>query len=210
MHVVLLGDSILDNAAYTGGQPDVKTQLHSLIDGQARLLAVDGSVTHDVVGQVRDIPDDATHLVLSAGGNDALWHVEVPMAPARSTADALMSLMDVIDDFEQSYKRALASVFTVGLPTVACTIYNGSFVEPEEQRVVSAALRMFNDSIFQAAFDAGIPVIDLRRVCADPGDYANPIEPNSTGGLKIARAIRDVVEAGQWDRSWVWPSGGRR
>ena len=149
MHVVLLGDSILDNAAYTGGQPDV-------------------SVTHDVADQVRDIPHDATHLVLSAGGNDALWHVEVLMAPARSNADALMSLMDVIDEFEQAYEKALASVLAVGLPTVACTIYNGSFVEPEEQRVVSAALRMFNDSIFQAAFDAGIPVIDLRRVCTDP------------------------------------------
>jgi hypothetical protein len=32
-------------------------------------------------------------------------------------------------------------------------------------------------------------VIDLRLVCTEPADYANPIEPSSGGGEKIARAI---------------------
>jgi hypothetical protein len=33
---------------------------------------VDGAVTNDVVGQLADLPADATHLVLSVGGNDLL------------------------------------------------------------------------------------------------------------------------------------------
>jgi hypothetical protein len=46
-HVVLLGDSILDNAAYTGGRPAVIDHLQDLlgIGWKASLLAVDGSVT---------------------------------------------------------------------------------------------------------------------------------------------------------------------
>jgi hypothetical protein len=32
-------------------------------------------------------------------------------------------------------------------------------------------------------------VIDLRFVCSSPEDYANPIEPSSKGGAKIARCI---------------------
>jgi hypothetical protein len=32
-HVVLLGDSIFDNSAYTGGGPDVVTQLRHIIPG---------------------------------------------------------------------------------------------------------------------------------------------------------------------------------
>jgi hypothetical protein len=32
-------------------------------------------------------------------------------------------------------------------------------------------------------------VIDLRLVCTEPADYANPIEPSSRGGEKIAQAI---------------------
>ena len=50
-HIVLLGDSIFDNAAYVGGGPDVIEQLKSILprDWQATLLAVDGSVTTDVI-----------------------------------------------------------------------------------------------------------------------------------------------------------------
>ncbi|HXE56522.1 MAG TPA: hypothetical protein VNK43_00835 [Gemmatimonadales bacterium] len=45
------------------------------------------------------------------------------------------------------------------------------------------------------AFERGLGVVDLRTVCADPADYANPIEPSSVGGAKIARAIAAAVGA---------------
>ncbi len=32
-------------------------------------------------------------------------------------------------------------------------------------------------------------LIDLRLVCSDRADYANPIEPSGPGGMKIATAI---------------------
>jgi hypothetical protein len=55
------------------------------------------------------------------------------------------------------------------------------------------ALVFFNDVILRSAYERGVGVIDLRVVCTEPSDYANPIEPSGTGGLKIARAIlRDV------------------
>ena len=43
-HVVLLGDSTLDNGAYTGGSPDVLATLLPLLPSgwRATLLAVDG------------------------------------------------------------------------------------------------------------------------------------------------------------------------
>src|SRR5712664_1385755 len=77
-HIVLLGDSIFDNGAYTEGGPDVISQVRQLLpDGwHASLFAVDGATTVDVPYQVHRVPPDSTHLVLSAGGNDALecWH----------------------------------------------------------------------------------------------------------------------------------------
>ena len=33
-------------------------------------------------------------------------------------------------------------------------------------------------------------------IYTEPGDYANPIEPSGSGGLKIARAILRAVHAG--------------
>jgi len=70
-HVVLLGDSIFDNAAYVPGQPRLTEQV-AAYGHEVSLLAVDGSVTADVVGQSQKISAAATHLALSVGGNDAL------------------------------------------------------------------------------------------------------------------------------------------
>jgi hypothetical protein len=42
-------------------------------------------------------------------------------------------------------------------------------------------------------------VIELRLVCSEPEDYANPIEPSVQGGAKIARAIARAVGANGTD-----------
>ena len=47
--------------------------------------------------------------------------------------------------------------------------------------------------ILRAAFAQGLPVIDLRLVCNEDADYANPIEPSAHGGEKIATVIARLV-----------------
>ena len=36
-------------------------------------------------------------------------------------------------------------------------------------------------------------MIDLRLVCCEAADYANPIEPSGSGGRKIAKAIATTL-----------------
>lgn len=196
-HVVLLGDSILDNGAYTGAGPDVVTQLRALLpqDWSATLLAIDGSVALGLAAQASRIPRDATHLVVSAGGNDALGHVALLHRPARSAGEVLDQLADAAAGFEEDYRAGLDAVLGFGLPTVVCTIYNGSAPDPVFQRRAETALALFNDVILRVAFEHGLTVIDLRSVCNEAADYANPIEPSSHGGEKIARTIAAVVGA---------------
>jgi hypothetical protein len=57
-HIVLLGDSIFDNASYVPGKPAVIEQLRHRLPGncEATLLAVDGDVTSDVMGQTDRLP----------------------------------------------------------------------------------------------------------------------------------------------------------
>ena len=55
--------------------------------------------------------------------------------------------------------------------------------------MVSIALMVFNDVIIRTAVENDLRVIDLRSICAAAEDCANPIEPSSVGGGKIARAI---------------------
>jgi hypothetical protein len=191
MHVVLLGDSIFDNAAYVAGGPDVVRQLQEMLSAGARasLLAVDGAITTDVPAQLRRIPGDATHLVLSVGGNDALMNVDYLQGPAGSVAEAIAELADRAEAFERRYRSTLDAVLALGLPTATCSIYYPRFPEPVLQRLAVAALTAFNDAILRAAFEAHLPLLDLRLICNEDGDYANPIEPSVQGGDKIARAI---------------------
>ncbi len=141
---------------------------------------------------VARIPDDATHLVVSAGGNDALGHSGLLDRPARSSAEVLGWLADAVGDFARRYRAMLTAVLARGLPTTVCTVYNGNLGAPLA-RPAAAALAVFNDAIQQLATELALAVIELRRVCTEPADYANPIEPSVQGGGKIARAIARAV-----------------
>lgn len=68
-HIVLLGDSIFDNASYVPDRPAVIDQLRQTLPSgwRATLLAVDGHITEDVADQLKNLPPEATHLVVSAG-----------------------------------------------------------------------------------------------------------------------------------------------
>jgi hypothetical protein len=123
-HIVLVGDSILDNRAYTDGGPDVVSQVQELLPhgSLATLLAVDGSTTEDIPSQVQRIPSDATHLVLSVGGNDAIMNSDLLLKPLDSTVTALAKLADVAQGFEEKYRRAVAACRETGLPLTICTI----------------------------------------------------------------------------------------
>jgi len=190
-NLVLLGDSIFDNSAYTAGGPDVVTQVRQRLPAgwKATLLAVDGAVTLDVPGQLRNMPGDASHLVLSVGGNDALMQIGVLDVAVKHTAQAVGHLADVVAIFENVYRATIAGCLRAGLPLTVCTIYNGNFQDPSYQRVISTTVALFNDVIIRVALANDLPVIDLRAICSEPGDYANPIEPSSLGGAKIARIL---------------------
>jgi len=194
-HVVLVGDSLFDNARYTEGGPDVIAQVRQLlpVGWQASLLAVDGSTTENIPAQVERLPVGASHLVLSVGGNDAIMNADILRMPAESTAQALAALHDMSQRFDRDYRRAVAACKQKGLPLAICTIYNGCFPDAEYQRLISTALMVFNDVILRVGIEFGLPMIDLRLICSSPSDYANPIEPSSIGGAKIAKSIVSLV-----------------
>ena len=72
---------------------------------------------------------------------------------------------------------------------IVCTNYNGA-LEPDQARLARVALMMFNDVILRAALEHRATVIELRVVCADPVDYANPIEPSAPAAGRLLRRLR--------------------
>ena len=192
-HIVLLGDSIFDNGVYVSGGPDVVAQLRELMPKgwSATLRAVDGAVTRSVASQLSRLPSDASHLVVSVGGNDALGESHILGQPVRMVGEGVMMLAQAQDRFASNYEGMLEGVLAAGLPTAVCTIYDTPPSAPNH-RVIKAALALFNDVITRAAFSRGLPLIDLRLICDEEGDYANPIEPSVQGGAKMAAAITSL------------------
>ena len=193
-HIVLLGDSIFDNAAYVpDGMPVIKHLRQAIpANWNVTLLAVDGSVTSDVPGQMAMIPASATCLVISVGGNDALKSIEIVRMPVSTVGEALHHLSEIRNSFQKEYRKMLMHVLSVELPVAVCTIYN---TVPGIGNVEKTALALFNEIILQEAVMAKVAVIDLRIVCNEVGDYSpiSPIEPSHQGGAKIAHAIHSLL-----------------
>lgn len=194
-HLVLLGDSIFDNAAYVAGAPAVIEQVRSLLPAgwKATLLAVDGNVATDVREQVTLIPADVTHLVMSVGGNDALGTLTQLHSPTPlSMMQALRALANIQVRFAKDYADTLKIVCASGTPVVCCTIYDQV---PGLTQELRTALSIFNDVILRECTRFQVPVLDLRCVCTESTDFSvvSPIEPSNSGGMKIASRIASIV-----------------
>ncbi len=200
-HVILLGDSILDNKVYVEPGPAVvkQVQAHLPLDWQVTLLAVDGSITREVTDyQLPNSPGDATHLIISTGGNDALREgMLLTREPPANALATLQRLTEIKASFERDYRQMLKTALAAGLHTTLCTIYDRCPVlDPAMQQLAYAVLPMFNDCITRQAFQAGLPLLDLRLVCSEADDYAavSPIEPSVQGGEKISKRIAQIVQ----------------
>ena len=82
IHLLMLGDSVFDNGVYVPGQPDVSAQVESHLErsfksSKLTFHARDGAVMSDVKNQqIKNIPEDITHIALSIGGNDLLGLIQ--------------------------------------------------------------------------------------------------------------------------------------
>jgi lysophospholipase L1-like esterase len=194
-NIVLLGDSIFDNAHYVPGEPCVTEQLRAVVrDGvQVSMLAVDGDYVADVHAQLKSLPKKVTHLFVSAGGNDALRFAHKLANDYLSSEDLLREWSGIQKEFRRDYRAMLQAVLKLRKHTAVCTIYDAV---PSIDETEVTALSLFNDVITAEAIYSGIPVVDLRWVCTEPSDYSplSPIEPSSRGGAKIAATLNRVFE----------------
>jgi hypothetical protein len=193
-HIVLLGDSVFDNAAYVSSRQEVVEKLRARLSPgwRATLNAQDGAVVVDVRRQVERTPPAATHLVVSVGGNDALQNLGILNERVSSVAGALAKLESIQRQFRRAYRSMLDEVLRRELPTAICTIYEGRFPDPQS-RLANVGLTVLNDVITREAVARGVPVIDLRVLFDDDADYANAIEPSAAGGDKLARTVVRLV-----------------
>jgi lysophospholipase L1-like esterase len=201
-HILLLGDSIIDNLRYVPpGQPCVQEQLEAAIvaEGlpwQVTQAARDGAVMANVYNtQFYDSPRDPTVIVVSAGGNDGLAYL-------RQLRRALWpTLKSFRDTFRAGYEKMLAEIKATfpGVPLVVCTIYQAQFGDEFwwiTDSIASIGVRVLNSIIRSIAAERGLPLLDLWYIFDRREDFANAIEPGVPGGHKLVRNLMTMVKAG--------------
>lgn len=198
--IVLIGDSIFDNASYVPGEPCVMEQLQAIVrDGiDVSMFAIDGDYVTDVHYQIRSLPAQTSHIFISAGGNDALRYAQKLAIGYESSVDLFMEWSTIQNEFRRNYRAMLKIVLALGKHTVVCTIYDAV---PSIGEAEITALSLFNDVITAEAISSGVPIVDLRCVCTEPSDYSlvSPIEPSCQGGEKIAAVLNRVFKEHDFD-----------
>lgn len=192
-HVVLAGDSIFDNDTYVPDGPGVLDQLKQSVPPgwRASKVAVDGDVISDVRRQIKTLPADATDLIVSVGGNDALGHSSI-LSEVRAPNDLFRMMQRPLADFRGKYAAMLDLLTPISVRLQVCTIYTAiPFSEPLFRAYAPAAIAAFNDVILGEATARGVNVLRIDRVCVDVDDYSDlsPIEPSTKGGQKIVDLI---------------------
>jgi len=167
-------------------------------DIKATLLAVDGDVTNDVYAQLENFPEDATHIFISCGGNDALRIANVLNKPVNSVGEAMDVFTEIKNQFEKHYSSMIRAVKGKASQISICTVHDSV---PDYSERALTALSMFNEVILAVAFKLNAPVIDLRLACNEPKDYSpvSPIEPSKYGTKKITDLILTVTEQHSFD-----------
>jgi hypothetical protein len=177
-------------------------QLQEIVptDVSVTMLATDGNYVADVIVQINDVPEHATHLFVSAGGNDALTHYQTLKNDFLTSENLFEKWSRIQAEFRTHYRNMLKAVAALNRHTAVCTIYDSV---PGLEAVAKTALSIFNDVIVAEATMAGLPVVDLRRVCASPTDYSDtsPIEPSFEGGAKIAKVLKRVFDEHDYQSS---------
>jgi hypothetical protein len=195
-HIVLLGDSILDNIFYvrkTGRS--VHAQLQEKIASRgwkSTLCAVDGNVMAHIPQQLRRVPADATYFVLSIGGNDclrALASIENFYNPFHLGS----VLFSFLHQFRIEYAATLQLLKEKNVPFCVCNIYYPRFTDWKMKHLSSIGLWFVNGIIEDEARKLGVPLIDIATIFDQDQDYANPIEPGVPGGDKLTNNIVQVV-----------------
>ena len=208
-HLVLLGDSVFDNASYVPNEPAVIDQVQQFLPpGDTALLrAIDGNTIAGVYSQLEHLPAATTHLFLSVGGNDALREAYKIIPASELVTLRLDELVTMRQRFEKDYQALLETVLSYEKETIVCTVYDRCPVEGRPMKqLIYTLLPMFNDCILRQAAHAGLPVIDLRVLCQDKADFSalSPIEPSVKGGEKIAKAIVEITQHYPFKSGKTW------
>lgn len=196
IHVVLLGDSTLDNGRYLNlarGELSVERQLAkrcSEFGWEMTVLAQDGSMLEDIKQrQLPLIPATVTHVVLSASGNDLLSLLNQMVVANFTLSSMYGAIGSGLKQVAESYHALLKSLKQKGVHLACCTAYRPNFNHMLFKTLAVFSLGLHNSRIQESSVELDCSVIDLASLFDVDEDFANPLELSTRGGSKVVENI---------------------
>ncbi len=184
--IVLLGDSILKNNAYTSDGKGIDDLLLER-NNQTYSYAVDNSNVVDVYNQINEIPIDlntpSTTIFLSAGGNDILNHYKEGGGDIHDTS--------VLSTIFAAYKKMIKAI-RAKMNQCKFVILDIYYPDNTKYTQYHPIIREWNNLIYDYANQPSNNINTVLRVSSmltQNDDFTLSIEPSSSGGLKIADSI---------------------
>jgi lysophospholipase L1-like esterase len=178
--IILLGDSILNNANYVQEGKSVfdilKTKTNNVYN-----FSKDGATINDLYTQLDKVPLDVnkteTYIFISAGGNDIL------NKRGQLTASEIKTLFDSYMNFIKSLRAKLGSV--------KINILNLYLPSNPRYQSYQSSIKTWNQLIQDNSNKIGemYNVIDIHSLLTSNQDFVYDIEPSEIGSVKIANAI---------------------
>ncbi len=174
--VILMGDSVLNNANYVPIGNSVYDNLKQKISKVIN-VAEDGATINNLYSQLDKISinlnNSDTYIFISAGGNDIL----------RNSTLNVTGLFDTYMNFLQALRTKLGS----------SKINIMNLYQPTNPRFQSykSSIEQWNELINKSSNKIGemYNVVDLHGLLTTPEDFVYDIEPSKTASNKIANLI---------------------
>jgi len=179
-HIVLIGDSVLNNSIYVPFGKSVfdilKTKTPNIFN-----FAEDGAKINDCYSQIDKIPAElnktGTYIFISVGGNDILNKNENLEGPL--IKQLFNNYMELINSVRTNFEGAKINVLNLYLPT-----------NPHYQSYKQTVIQ-WNTLIheYSSKADEMYNVINLYTLLTTPSDFIYDIEPSESASQKIANVI---------------------
>ena len=201
----LIGDSVIDNSAYTGtgkGTVDYLRAKSRVSQDIYNDQAVDGYVVSDCISSANKVRGD--YVVISAGGNDLL--AKLQLLKSNKDSNEIMGIMNQeLDKLSNAYETLLSELSQKGRTFVFLTCYTGNLAfNPTRfnnvDNIALSIVSMWNDRLYSLANkynrrnnNQTYDVIDTRNFMT-VDCYYNEIEPNEKGSKRIANNIHKYLQ----------------
>jgi hypothetical protein len=175
-HIILLGDSMLNNKKYVKNGKSIYDLLEKNCKKDTIFnYAVDGAFITDVYQQINKIPIDDnnsnTFIFLSIGGNN------------------FIDTTENIDSIFEDYQNLVNSIQTK-MNESNIILLNLYYPNNKEYHSYHERIKNWNTKLYKFVNEKKLKILKVNNFLNEPEDFTSNIEPSEIGGEKIAQNIK--------------------